>query len=59
VLVGLIVWAGFLLFVVPGILFLLWYALVVPVIIVEDCSISEALSRSKAWYGGNRERFFF
>jgi len=58
VLVGLIVFAGFLLFVVPGVIFGLWYAIVVPVIITEDCGIREALSRSKSLVKGNMGKVF-
>jgi hypothetical protein len=58
ILVGLIVFAGLLLFVVPGIIFSLWYAIVVPVIIEEDCRVTEALSRSKNLVAGNLGKVF-
>lgn len=58
ILVGLIVFGGFLLFVVPGVIFALWYAIVVPIIIAEDCTIGQALSRSKSLVKGNLGKVF-
>ncbi|MHC4744366.1 MAG: YciC family protein [Planctomycetota bacterium] len=52
-LVSLVVGIGFLLLVVPGIIFALWFSLTVPTIIVEDLGITEAMGRSKRLVAGN------
>jgi hypothetical protein len=47
ILVGLVTLLGFIVFIIPGLLFLLWYANASFVLIDQDCSITEAMSRSK------------
>lgn len=52
-LVSIVVGIGFLLLVVPGIIFALWFSLTIPTIIVEDVGITEAMGRSKRLVAGN------
>ncbi len=47
ILVGLIVVAGLILFVIPGILFLTWYYYTVPAIMLEDRGALNAMSTSR------------
>jgi len=55
VLVGLLVFVGFIALVVPGIIFITWYAYVVPAIMLENkgalagMSASKAFGRDKKW----------
>jgi hypothetical protein len=58
VVVSVVVGFGFLLFVVPGIIFALWFSLTVPTIIVEDIGVSAAMGRSKKLVGGNLGKVF-
>lgn len=58
ILVGLVVFVGFLLLIVPGVIFSLWFALVMPAIIVERSGPTEAMGRSKSLVGGNLGRVF-
>lgn len=57
-LVGLVTALGFLLLIVPGIIFGLWFALVTPAIIVEGLAASQGMSRSKALASGNLGKIF-
>jgi len=57
-LAGLIIGVGFLLLIIPGIIFLIWYAFVGQVVVVEGLSGNDALSRSKALTAGYRWRIF-
>ncbi|MFH1327757.1 MAG: zinc-ribbon domain-containing protein [Candidatus Bathyarchaeota archaeon] len=54
ILVGLIVFAGFVLFIVPGIIFLIWYYYTVPAIMLENRGVLDAMSASKR-FGGTRK----
>lgn len=47
ILVGVITFAGFLLLVVPGIIFAVWYSLALYILVAEDLRGMKALSRSK------------
>lgn len=55
ILVGIIVFVGFILVVIPGIIFLTWYVYTVPAIMLEDkgalsgMSASKAFGRDKKW----------
>lgn len=56
--VGIGIGIGFLLLIVPGIVLLLMWALAVPVAVLEDASLGEATSRSRALTAGHRGRVF-
>jgi hypothetical protein len=58
VLVAIVIMLGFLLLVVPGIIFGLWFALVTPAIVVEDLRATKAMSRSKRLASGNLGKIF-
>ncbi len=47
ILMGLIIFAGFICFIIPGIIFGLWLSQVLFLIILEDLSIGEAFKKSK------------
>lgn len=49
ILVGLVVGLGFIALIVPGILFLTWYAYTVPAIMLENKGALEGMSASKAF----------
>jgi hypothetical protein len=57
-LVGLIVWLGFIMCIVPGVIFGLWFALTTPSIIVENLRATKGMSRSKALASGNLGKIF-
>ncbi len=57
-LVGLIVWLGIIMCVVPGVIFGLWFALTTPSIIVENLRAIKGMSRSKALASGNLGKIF-
>jgi hypothetical protein len=56
--VGLVVGLGFLLFVVPGVIFSLWFFLTTPAIVVENHSATRGMSRSKTLAAGNLGKIF-
>jgi hypothetical protein len=58
ILVALVVGVGFLLLVVPGIIFSLWFSLTIPVLILEGTGASKSMSRSKDLVSGNLGRVF-
>lgn len=62
-LVGFITMGGFLLFVVPGIIFAVWFSLAVFILIAEDLRGMNALLKSREYvkgkWGGVFWRFFF
>jgi len=58
VMVGLVVGLGFLLLVVPGIIFSLWYALTIPVLILEGSKAGASMGRSRALVSGNLGKVF-
>ena len=49
---------GFMLFVVPGVIFSLWFSLTTPAIVVENHSATSGMSRSKALVAGNLGKVF-
>ena len=57
-MVGLVVGIGFMLCVLPGIIFIGWYAVAYPVATLERKSGSAAMSRSKKLVAGHRGRAF-
>ena len=57
-LVGLVVMLGFILLVVPGVIFSLWLYLTIPCIIVEDLGAGAGMSRSKTLTSGNLGKVF-
>jgi hypothetical protein len=58
ILVGLVVMCGYLLLIVPGVIFGLWFSLTTPTIIVENCKVVDAMKRSKALTKGNLGKVF-
>jgi uncharacterized membrane protein len=58
ILYGLAVTVGFILLIVPGLLFLTWFALYAPVIVVEKRGIFDAFTRSRELVRGNGWRVF-
>jgi hypothetical protein len=56
ILAGLVIVMGFLLCIVPGIFFSIWYVFVAQVVVVEDLGGVRALARSKALTEGFRWR---
>lgn len=57
-LVGLVLVVGFILLIVPGIIFYVWYAFFAQVVVVEGLSGTAAMERSKALTEGYRWRIF-
>lgn len=57
-LVGLVCGLGFLLFVVPGVIFSLWFALTSQAIVIEDVGATGGMSRSKQLAKGNLGKIF-
>ena len=58
VLVSICVGFGFLLLVVPGVIFSLWFALTTPAIIMEDLGATPGMSRSRTLVKGNLGKVF-
>lgn len=58
ILVVLVVYAGLLLLIVPGIIFGLWYALTTPAIVIENLGALKGMGRSKALVSGNLGKVF-
>ncbi|MBC7820753.1 MAG: hypothetical protein IAG10_28035 [Planctomycetaceae bacterium] len=58
ILVGLVLFAGLLLLVIPGIIFFLWYALATQIVVVEGISGVDAMKRSKELMKGNMGSMF-
>jgi hypothetical protein len=58
ILVGLIVLLGFLLLIIPGIIFSLWFLIVGPVVILEGVGGTKALGRSRELMRGNLDKGF-
>ena len=54
----LVTWLGLLFFIVPGVIFGLWFFLAVPAIVVENHRAMEGMSRSKALVAGNLGKAF-
>jgi hypothetical protein len=55
---GLVVMLGFLLLIVPGVIFSLWYMIVPPVVLLETLSGGRAMSRSHELMKGNLGKGF-
>lgn len=58
ILTSVIVAVGFILLVVPGIIFMLWFAFVTQVVVVEGTNAVGALKRSRALASGNLGKIF-
>ncbi len=58
-LVGIITFLGFLLFIIPGIIFTIWFSLATYVLVAEGLTGTKALSRSKQLVSGNWWRVFW
>ena len=58
ILVGLVVGLGFMLLVVPGVIFALWFFMTTPSIVVENLGATAGMSRSKALAAGNLGKVF-
>ena len=58
ILVGVVVVLGFLLLVVPGVIFSLWFALTVQIVVLERLAASKGMSRSRALTSGNLGKVF-
>lgn len=58
VLVSICVGFGFLMLVVPGVIFSLWFALTTPAIIMEDLGATAGMSRSRTLVKGNLGKVF-
>lgn len=57
--VGFITLVGFLFFIIPGIIFAVWFSLATYVLVAEDLRGSKALSRSKQLVSGNWWKVFW
>lgn len=55
---GIAIAAGFILLIVPGVILALMWALTIPVAVIEDLGLSEAVSRSSDLTKGSRGRIF-
>lgn len=58
ILVGIVVGIGFLLLIIPGILFALWYSLATQVVVIEKINGFAAMKRSKAVIKGHIGQYF-
>jgi hypothetical protein len=58
ILVGLIIMLGFVLFIVPGVIFSLWFALAAAVVVIEDRKATESMGRSRLLAKGNLGKIF-
>lgn len=58
-LVGIVTFIGFLLFIIPGIIFAVWFSLATYVLVAEDLTGTKALSRSKQLVSDNWWRVFW
>ncbi len=54
ILVSIFVGFGILLLIIPGVIFMAWYALTTQVIVIEDVGVMEGVRRSKELATGNR-----
>jgi hypothetical protein len=57
-LVGIVMMVGFMLLIIPGIIFALWYSLSTQVVMLENCGGTKAMARSKQLTEGFRGRIF-
>ena len=58
ILIGLATMAGFVLLIVPGIIFMFWFSLATPAIIVENQGAVAGMKRSKKLVSGNVGKIF-
>lgn len=58
ILVGLVLMVGFILCIVPGIIFYIWYVFFAQIVVVEKLSGTTAMQRSKSLTEGYRGRVF-
>jgi hypothetical protein len=58
ILTGLAMWVGFILCVVPGVIFALWFMLIVPVVMLEGRYGPNAMGRSRELMRGNLGKGF-
>ena len=58
ILVGLVAAVGFLLCIVPGVIFMLWFALAIQVIVIEGQGVTASMARSKELVKGNMGKVF-
>jgi len=58
ILVGLVVVAGMMVCVVPGVIFALWFAVTTPAILIENLGVAAGMGRSKWLTGGNLGKVF-
>jgi len=54
ILIGIIVFAGLLFFIIPGLIFAVWYFYAVPYIMLENRGILDAMRASKAFSSDNK-----
>ncbi len=54
IVVGFVVMLGFFLLIVPGIIFTVWYALTIQIVVIEGRGATDAMRRSKELTSGNR-----
>ena len=57
-LVGLIAMVGLMLCVVPGVIFMLWFMLVIPVVVLEKTGAIDSIGRSRELMRGNLTKGF-
>jgi hypothetical protein len=58
ILVGLGVFAGFLAFIIPGLVLFTWWAVAAPVVVIEDRSATQAMGRSRELVRGHGWQVF-
>ncbi len=58
ILIGVVVMVGFVMLIIPGIIFFLWYSLTAQAVVLENCSATRGMSRSKALLKGNLGKVF-
>lgn len=58
IMVGLVTAMGFVLLIVPGVIFSLWFAFTTPAIVIENLKATEGMTRSKNLASGNLGKIF-
>ena len=53
ILAGIAIAIGFVLLIVPGLVFLTWWCLIVPVVVIENRGVAEAFGRSRELVRGH------
>lgn len=59
ILIGIIVFAGLLLFIIPGVIFAIWYFYTVPFIVLENRGVLDAMGASKAFASNKRKETIY